>query len=247
MDTDSARLPHAALDIDSRQRKARKIENLLNLSNRHGILRILEIGTGSGWVANYFGSHANLQCEVVAIDVFDNRQIFDGYEYIHVEGVMLPFDSESFDVVISNHVIEHVGQRNSQKNHLSEIARVLSKRGKAYIAVPNRWMLTEPHFQLRFLSWLPRSWRSPYLRMRRKGDFYDCEPLEMKELEQMISDSGLLFENICIRALRKTLELERSGKLEHWIIERIPDWLIKPLIPVIPTLIYIIRHEAKEL
>lgn len=246
MSTDFARQPHAALDILSRQKKARKIEILLDLSNYHGILRILEIGTGSGWIANYFGKHSSLQCEVTAIDVFDNRKVFEGYEYLQVQGVNLPFDAEKFDVVISNHVIEHVGEGRAQKKHLAEIARVLKKKGKAYIAVPNRWMLTEPHFQLKFLSWLPRSWRSPYLKMRGKGEFYDCEPLEMKELEKMISDCGLLFENLCIQALRKTLELERPDQLETRIMKRIPDWLIKPLVPAIPTLIYQVHHDAEK-
>ncbi|MCO5337975.1 class I SAM-dependent methyltransferase [Delftia tsuruhatensis] len=242
MNTDLARQPHAALDILSRHKKARKIEVLLNLSDHKGVLKVLEIGTGSGWIANYFGKHSSLQCEVVAVDIFDNRQIFEGYEYIQVQGVKLPFDPENFDLVISNHVIEHVGEENFQKEHLAEIARVLRKSGKAYIAVPNRWMLNEPHYQLKFLSWLPRSWRTPYLRMMGKGDFYDCEPLEMKTLERMISGCGLSFENMCIQALRKTLELERPGKLGTRIMGVIPDWLIKPLVPAIPTLIYQVHH-----
>lgn len=37
-------------------------------------------------------------------------------------------------------------------------------------------MLTEPHYKLKFLSWSPRRWRSPYLRLMGKGTFYDCEP-----------------------------------------------------------------------
>ena len=45
------RLPHAVLDLPSRRLKALKIERLLDLSERHQPMRLLEIGTGSGYQA----------------------------------------------------------------------------------------------------------------------------------------------------------------------------------------------------
>ena len=89
----------------------------------------------------------------------------------------MPFANASFDLVITNHVIEHVGEVNEQLQHLKEIARVLSSTGQCYLAVPNRWMLTEPHYRLKFLSWWPKKCRSSYLKLMGKGEFYDCEPL----------------------------------------------------------------------
>ena len=69
-----------------------------------------------------------------------------------------------------------------QAQHLGEIRRVMKPSGAGYLAVPNRWMLTEPHYRLKFLSWWPHGWRTPYLKLMGKGDFYDCEPLEMRQL-----------------------------------------------------------------
>ena len=46
------RLPHAVLDIDSRRKKALKIERLLDLSTETQSVRLLEIGTGSGGIAH---------------------------------------------------------------------------------------------------------------------------------------------------------------------------------------------------
>src|SRR3546814_9833619 len=68
---------------------------------------------------------------------------------------LLPFADDSFDVVLSNHVIEHVGEQPEQLAHLSELRRVLTPGGIGYLAVPNRWMLVEPHYRLAFLSWWP--------------------------------------------------------------------------------------------
>ena len=64
------------------------------------------------------------------------------------QGVELPFDDARFDVVISNHVIEHVGDEAAQHAHLREIRRVMKADGSAYLAVPNRWMLTELRISL---------------------------------------------------------------------------------------------------
>ena len=145
---DAVRQPHAVLDLGSRTAKALKIERLLDLQARSQPLRLLEIGTGSGGIAHYFATHPSLRCEVDAVDVVDNRLTTGDYRFQQVEGVALPFADGRFDVVISNHVIEHVGDASAQAQHLREIRRVMHPDGVGYLAVPNRWMLTEPHYRV---------------------------------------------------------------------------------------------------
>lgn len=240
------RKAHATIDIISRQFKAKKIEMLLNLDSSSGPLRILEIGTGSGGIAHYFATHPVLQCTVTAVDVSDNRQVHGGYEYLPVQGVALPFDDAQFDVIISNHVIEHVGDIDAQLDHLREIRRLLGPNGIGYLAVPNRWMLTEPHYRLKFLSWWPRRWRTPYLRLWRKGEFYDCEPLEMHQLERMLTVSGLNGCNLCVEGWRATFNIERPGKFGTRLLARVPDTLLRLLNPINPTLVYRIGRENEQ-
>ncbi len=232
------RQPHAVLDLPSRRHKALKIERLLGLASRAEPLHLLEIGTGAGGIAHYFGTHPTLPCKVTAVDLHDNRQVHAGYDYVAVQGVELPFDDARFDVVISNHVIEHVGDDTAQHAHLREIRRVMKADGAAYLAVPNRWMLTEPHYRLKFLSWLPRPWRSPYLRWSGKGDFYDCEPLQLKQLERMLAAVGFSYRNLCIQGWRETFAIERPAHWSNRLLRYVPDVLLKPLLPIIPTLIY---------
>lgn len=238
------RQPHAVLDLPSRAFKAMKIERLLALADRPQPMRMLEIGTGAGGIAHYFGTHPTLRCEVVGVDVHDNRLVHDGYSYHPVQGVDLPFGDSSFDVVITNHVIEHVGARDAQLKHLAEIRRVLKPGGVGYLAVPNRWMLTEPHYRLKFLSWWPRGWRTPYLRLMGKGDFYDCEPLQMRELERMLAASGFRYRNLCVEAWRATLDIERPGSLGASVLRGLPDRLLRTLRHVIPTLIYRLERSS---
>ena len=240
-DHPSLRLPHAALDMRSRILKGQKIERLLDLANRPQPLRILEVGTGSGGIAHYFGTHGSLRCIVDAVDVHDNRLVLEGYRYHQVSGTRLPFAPESFDVVLTNHVIEHVGDENAQRAHLTELRRVLRTDGVGYLAVPNRWMLVEPHYKLAFLSWLPHVWRTPYLRAMGKGETYDCEPLPLGQLERLLKGAGFEYRNLCIAAWRMTFEIERPDSLATRFLRSIPDGLLMLLRPIIPTLIYEIR------
>jgi len=238
------RKPHFSDDLASRRLKARKIEKLLDLGSVGRPIRMLEVGTGSGGIANYFGTHPSIRAEVDAVDVHDNRVVSEGYRFRQVVDTVLPYSDSAFDVVISNHVIEHVGDRAAQMRHLAELKRVLASDGIGYLAVPNRWMVVEPHFRVAFLSWLPRGLRSRYLRLRGKGSFYDCEPLMQHEVERMLDESELAAENIGFDALRATVEIEKDAGLLAASLAKLPDAALGPLSGLVPTLIYRFRHRT---
>ncbi len=237
------RQPHAVLDLASRHLKAVKIERLLNLASRKQPVKLLEIGTGSGGIAHYFATRSAINCQVTAVDIIDQRQVHEGFDFRQVRDTQLPFPDKHFDVVLTNHVIEHVGDGQAQKNHLHEIHRVMSPEGVAYLAVPNRWMLVEPHYRLAFLSWLPQSLRTPYLRLMRRGRYYDCNPFTLGALERLLQESGFKYRNLGRQALRETLVIEGDkGRLAK-MIANLPDRALDHLAPVIPTLIYRLEHR----
>jgi len=239
----STRFPHASLDPSSRMQKAEKISRLLRLDRFAGPLRVLEIGCGSGVIANYFANLANPGCEVYAVDVNDQRIIKEGYHFSLVRSCELPFDPGSFDLVISNHVIEHVGDRDAQLLHLAEIARVMTDSGRAYLAAPNRWALVEPHYHLLFLSWLPQKMRSPYLRMSGKGKQYDCNPISEREFVRLFAEAELAAESLVASAVRELLALEAAPRLLR-TFARFPPRLLTRLSPWSPTLIFQLRRQA---
>lgn len=237
------RLPHAVLDLDSRSLKALKIERLLDLSARKQPIRLLEIGTGSGGIAHYFATHQSIDCAVTAVDVIDQRMLRDSFKFKLVEDTLLPFADGSFDVVLSNHVIEHVGNSDAQFHHLGEIHRVMSSEGLGYLAVPNRWMLVEPHYKLIFLSWLPRSMRSYYLRLLNRGNRYDCEPLTVNKLEKLLGEAGFVYRNLSTKALKETLAIEKNHSAIANAVGNIPNRFLDQLSCINPTLIYQLRHK----
>jgi SAM-dependent methyltransferase len=184
---------------------------------------------------------------VDAVDVVDNRLIHEGYRYHSVDGVQLPFESSSFDIVLSNHVIEHVGTAQAQKAHLEELSRVMAPDARGYLAVPNRWMLVEPHFHLAFLSWIPEGLRSPYVRLRRRGVAYDCRPLTKAAADQLLTDAGFQFKQRCGDALRMTFELENPrDPFFRYVLSRIPNAVYDRLAPIFPTLIYTFERAGSD-
>ena len=231
------RQPHAVLDLPSRWHKGLKIERLLDLQRLSRPVRLLEIGTGSGGIAHYFATHPTLRCEVTAVDVVDQRLIRDGYDFYLVHDTVLPFADGVFDVVLSNHVIEHVGARAAQLAHLRELRRVMAPGAVGYLAVPNRWMLVEPHYRLAFLSWLPRPLRTPYLRLMRRGERYDVEPLTLSRLDVLLAEAGFAWRHLEVEALRATLDIEGAhgpgARLAGWL----PDRVLALARRAIPTLI----------
>lgn len=241
----SRRQGHAVRDLPSRRQKGEKIERLLEL-DAESTYDLLEVGTGSGGIAHYFATQAQACCRVTSVDVEDTRMVFDGYAFQRVESTKLPFADNSFDVVVTNHVIEHVGGRAAQAEHLSEILRVLRPAGIVYLAVPNRWMLVEPHYKLAFLSWLPHGLRTPWLKLWGKGAFYDCEPLQLGELEDLARTTGFHPLNRSAIAFRLTLAIEGANGSLARFVSSLPDGVIDRLRGIIPTHIYVLRPAASE-
>jgi len=77
------------------------------------------------------------------------------------DGTRLPFRDQSFDLVFSNSVIEHVGDAQAQARFAREIARV----GKRYwVQTPNRYFPVEQHMWTPLVHWLPRRWQGAILK-----------------------------------------------------------------------------------
>ena len=80
-------------------------------------------------------------------------------EVYEAGGESMPFlHNDSFGFINVCEVIEHVVD---PEKVLHELRRVLSKDGKIYMSVPNRWSWYDWHFHLYFINWLPRFLAEP--------------------------------------------------------------------------------------
>ncbi len=232
------RRTHAILDRESRQSKAAKIIWTLERERTLAGSRVLDIGTGNGTIAAELATQVGATGRVVGVDVEDVRVDRDGYDFHVLDGARLPFANGSFDVVVSNHVVEHVGDGDAQQRHLDEVARVLAPGGVAYVAVPHRWRLVENHYRLPLLSWLPTRLADRYVSATGRGNRYDCRLLTRRALLKMLRSAGLSARDATGELINATVALD-SGLTARLL--RVPGTRKMVRGPALPTIVAIGR------
>jgi len=94
--------------------------------------RILEIGAGTGWQARILESHGY---DVRAIDLpssnYRENRIWSVIDY---DGKIIPFEDNSFDIIFSSNVLEHIPHIHEFQK---EIHRVLKPEGCAVHVIPS--------------------------------------------------------------------------------------------------------------
>lgn len=80
--------------------------------------------------------------------------LYPGLTFRRADGRNLPFADDSFDVVHSSAVLEHVGNAENQRRFISELVRVA--RRAVFLTTPNRWFPIEFHTTLPLVHWLPK-------------------------------------------------------------------------------------------
>lgn len=81
----------------------------------------------------------------------------------------LPLRDASVDLVICNHVYEHVPDAGRL---FQEIRRILRPGAVCFLGVASRLTVIEPHYRLPFLSWLPKALAHRYMRWSGRGERY---------------------------------------------------------------------------
>lgn len=226
----------SSLDEKTRNEKALKIHRILAHAADLSKCDLLDIGTGSGHIAHYLSRFCK---SVTSVNLRDERVLKDGYRFELVDSERLPFPDGSFDVVISNHVIEHT---NDQQLHLREIHRVLRTGGVVYLATPNKYALMEPHYKLPFLSWLPRKMASSYLKAF-KGQPWVVHPLSFGMLRS--AAFGLFdFQDMSVEVIKngRKYELDMYPAIQP-LLSILPLGLLKLLRPILPSYIILLRKK----
>jgi ubiquinone/menaquinone biosynthesis C-methylase UbiE len=96
---------------------------------------------------------------------------YPGLQFVRADGLRLPFRDQSFDVVHSSAVLEHVGSFARQCAFVAECCRVA--RRAVFITTPNRWFPIEFHTVLPLVHWLPKATFRAL--MRRNGRSFFAE------------------------------------------------------------------------
>ncbi len=149
--------------------RMQRMRTFLSLLPRKGDapVRILDLGgTVDYWRAMHdLWAHLSLSITIVNLGVEprdeDNFSIRPGDACNLAE-----FADNSFDVVHSNSVIEHVGHWPEMAAMAAEVRRLAPIY---YLQTPNYWFPVEPHYRAIGYHWLPESLRAAMLTRWRLG------------------------------------------------------------------------------
>ena len=156
-------------------------------------------------------------------------------------GEALPFPGETFDLILSHEVIEHV---QDDQQAIAEMVRTLKPRGHIQLFCPNRWYPVETHgiywrgtyrFGNKLLvNYLPRRWRdrlAPHVNVYTRRDLDEL----FRDLPVKVRSKTVIFgayDNIIyrfpglgrvVRALLQALEktpLRVFGISHYWVVEK---------------------------
>lgn len=229
---------YAALDKSSRLKKAEKIIKVLSKYKDLEKCKILDIGCGSGYLGSILQEKSK---RYIGMDFTDERKV-KNFTFIKTDALNVPFKSNSFEIIICNHVIEHV---TNQKTLLHEINRLLKKDGICYITCPNILWPIEPHLKLPFLSYLPKKIADAYVRVTGKGKEYDIYSMTYLQFSKKLK---FFFntENFTLKILKNPRYYGFDNKLYSIfsISKYFPKLLLNIINYFLPNWIIILRKKS---
>lgn len=163
--------------------RRRMYQRFLDAGGPRATDSILDVGVTSDRTyasSNYLEAWYPHKQQITAVGLDDAAFLedqFPGLRFVRADAKALPFDDDSFDVVHSSAVIEHVGSRLEQSRFLAELFRVA--RRSVCITTPNRWFPVEVHTGVPLLHWLPPGTYRPLIRRLGLGFFADENNLNL--------------------------------------------------------------------
>jgi SAM-dependent methyltransferase len=225
-----------------RKGQERRLGMILNAAGQRIHGRFLENGCGVGMYTEHLDPHAGM---VVGLE-YDLERAAQAHQrtalILNAASERLPFSSETFDVILSHEVLEHVVD---DRQAVREMVRVLRPGARMIIFVPNRGYPFETHGvywrgQYRFgniplVNYLPRRLRdrlAPHVRVYARRDLDALfTGLPIRFIQRTVIFGA--YDNIIARwpslgrILRATLQgLERTpirflGLSHFWVVEKL--------------------------
>jgi 2-polyprenyl-3-methyl-5-hydroxy-6-metoxy-1,4-benzoquinol methylase len=235
----------ALLDLESRVPKYQKIISVVHDFQPHTEnLKCLDVGCSGGIISSLLATHFKF---IIGVDIDDSaiREAKKGAGernasfFLTGDVMNLSFADQSFDIAICNHIYEHVPDASRM---MSEISRVLKKDGICYFAAGNKYVFVEGHYQLPFLSWLPKKIANLYLKLFRNESFYYENHLSLKSLRKLVDPFRIVDYTLkIIKDPEKffATDLFRSGSLEHKLL----CWVSSKLYFFCNTYIWVLVKE----
>lgn len=227
------------LDEQGRRKKAAKIvavvRHALGVESLDG-LRAVDVGCSAGFIADELAL-AGATTSGVDIDepgLAKARARFgERVDFRLARGEDLPFEDASVDVVVLNHIYEHVVDPEAV---VADIHRVLRPGGVLYLGVGHRWQVIEPHHRLPFLSWLPRGTADRYMRLTGKGQEYYERYYTPAGLRRLFARYDVW--DYTLPVLADPASFSADDNVPAWAA-KVPEKALAAALPLVPTYVWV--------
>ena len=233
------------LNAESRSRKARKILNVLSdfIERPLSELACLDIGCSGGHITNAIGARfrttVGLDTDAQALAIARQSVPVPGVRFEQGSATQMPLADAAFDVVICNHVYEHI---NDQQGMLREIHRVLRPGGVCYLGAGNRFAPIEPHYGLPLLAWPPKPVSNAYLRLTGKKGVYGENHLSYWGLRRLVR--GFEVYDYTPKILSDPGRFSGGDRTYDRLPTRfLPESLLRFAAPVFPTYVWLLKKH----
>ena len=227
------------LDEPSRRAKAAKIsavvQHFLGRADLTG-LRVVDIGCSGGIIADALAAAG---ADVVGVDidapglVKAQQNYGDTVSFLCADSSALPLADAAADVVVCNHIYEHVVDPWAL---VREMSRIVRPDGLIYLGLANRLGVMEPHYRLPFLSWLPRPLAHGYVHASGRADHYHEAFMTRAGLRRLCG--GLRVWDYTYSVLAEP-ERFAAEDVVRGTASRLPQRLLRALRPVVPTFVWV--------
>ncbi|MGI5486080.1 methyltransferase domain-containing protein [Microtetraspora malaysiensis] len=249
----------AMLDEEKRRRKAAKIIAVLghflgaqDPARPLAGLTVADIGCSAGFIADELAGAGASRTFGVDIDVPGLRKAAERFgervEFVCADGGALPFPDGSIDVLVFNHIYEHVVDPDAV---IKDMHRVLSDDGVLYLGLGNRLGVMEPHYKLPFLSYLPPAAADRYVRAFGRADSYYERYRTRGGLRRMLRDFHVWDYTFPVLASPEQFaggELFPGavGRAAKGTLERAPRTALQALLPIVPTYLWVATRRPRR-
>ncbi|MEB2773737.1 methyltransferase domain-containing protein [Algoriphagus sp. D3-2-R+10] len=190
-----------SLGAKFRNQRQNDFEDLFFLNfSKNDSVRILDVGG-----AAYFWDTSNLpslpNVEIVLLNLRQEKTTHPKIKALVGDATNMPeFEENSFDLVFSNSVIEHLYTWENQQKMANEIMRVGKKH---FIQTPNRTFPIEAHYAIPFAQYLPHNLLYFFLTKTKLSRLQKWDPkdaqqyldeirlLDLKEMQQLFPNSKM--------------------------------------------------------
>lgn len=126
---------------------------------------ILDAGTSCGWTFTHWSERfynlIGADYDFKALKITKMR-LNKNKRLVVCDFKFLPFKDNVFEIIISNTTVEHIDK---PEKMIDDFNRIIKPQGFFYYSTANKLWIIEPHYNLIFLSYLPKKMANYYLKV----------------------------------------------------------------------------------